>query len=83
MGEAKEVPMAEEYCYNEFLMNFFGAKNMKTREDKRMVKLAFLFLKLPFLDIYYEKNEHIHFLVHGHSSWFTFGLHLVRGPKAL
>ena len=40
------------------------------------------FFKLPFLDICY-KNQHIHILVHGHSSWSTFGLHLVRGPKAL
>ena len=51
---------------------------MKTREDK-MVKLEF-FSKLPFLK---EKNQHIHFLVHGHSSLSTFGLNLVRGPKVL
>jgi hypothetical protein len=31
----------------------------------------------------YQKNQHIRFLVHGHSSWFTFGLHLVRGAKSL
>jgi len=31
-----------------------------------------------------KKIQHIHFWVHGHSSsWSTFGLHLVRGPKAL
>ena len=43
-----------------------------------------LFWKLPVLDIYYKKiNQHIHFLVHGHSSWSTSGLHLMRGPKAL
>jgi hypothetical protein len=29
------------------------------------------------------KNQHIHFLVHGHSFGSTFILHLVRGPKAL
>ena len=27
-----------------------------------------------------KKNQHLHFLVHGHSSWSTFGLHLVKGP---
>ena len=40
-----------------------------------------VFSKLLFFDIY-QKNQDIHFLVHGHSSWFTFGLHLVRDPKA-
>ena len=40
-----------------------------------MAKLQLIFLsKLSFLDIL-NKNHHIHFLVHGHSSWFTFGLH--------
>ena len=28
-------------------------------------------------------NQHIHFLVHGHSSWPTFHLRLARGSKAL
>ena len=57
---------------------------MKIGEDTRMVKknLFFLNSKLSFLDIYLN-NQHIHFLVHGHSSWSMVGLHLVRGPKAL
>ena len=29
------------------------------------------------------KNKLIHFLVRGHFSWSTFGLHLVKGPKPL
>ena len=29
------------------------------------------------------KSPYIHLLLHGHSSWSTFGLHLVRGPMAL
>ena len=29
------------------------------------------------------KNQRLHFLVHGHSSWSTFGLHLGRGPNLL
>ena len=27
-------------------------------------------------------NQYVHFWVHGHSSWSTFGLHLVKDPKA-
>ena len=30
-----------------------------------------------------ENNQHIYLLVRGRSSWSTFGLHLVRGLKAL
>ena len=59
---------------------------MKTREDKRMVKLGIFFniFKISlFGHIFFIKNQHIHFLVHGHSSWSSFGLHLMRGPKAL
>ena len=40
------------------------------------------FPKLPSSYIYLKK-KHIHFLVHGHFTWSTFGLHLARGPKAL
>ena len=54
---------------------------MKTREDKRMVKLEF-FSKQLFWGIYKKKSTHS-LLVHGHTSWSTFGLHLVRDPKAL
>ena len=55
---------------------------MKTREDKRMVKLEFFSFKTTLLG-HVSKSKHIHFLVHGHSSWSTFDLHLVRGSKAL
>jgi hypothetical protein len=48
-----------------------------TREDKRMIKLEY-FSKLPFWGTY-KKNQRIYFLVHGHSSWSTFGLHRVGG----
>ena len=30
-----------------------------------------------------KKIQHIHFLLHGHFSWFMFVLGLVRGPKTL
>ena len=61
----------------------FAKEKLKTKENKRIVKFDFLFLsKLPFLGIYLKKSAHS-FLVHGHSSWSTFNLHLLRGPKAL
>ena len=45
---------------------------MKTREDKRMVKLDFLFLFQNCLfGTYIRSNDHV----------FTYSLHLVRGPK--
>jgi hypothetical protein len=40
-----------------------------------------IFFKLPFLGIYYKKNQHIHFLVHGQSSWSTSSLHPNAGPN--
>jgi hypothetical protein len=59
-------------------------------KDKRMVKLDFYFyfsffpFKTTFLRYIFYKNQHIHLLVHGHSSWSTFGLHLARAQiKAL
>ena len=57
---------------------------LSPREDWRMIKLELLFFlsKMPFLGhILLNKNRHIHFLVHGHSSWSTYGVHLVRGPR--
>ena len=50
---------------------------MKTRQDKRMVKLDSFSPKKPLLDMYY-KNKHIHCLVHNHSFWSTFYVHLVK-----
>ena len=66
--------------------SFFREEKMETREDKRMVELDFfLFQNCPFWTYIMKekKNPHIHFLVHSHSSWYKFGLHLVRDPKAL
>ena len=54
---------------------------MNTREDKRMVKLEKKFETVLFGYVF-KKLAHL-FLVHGHSSWFTFSLHLVKGPKTL
>ena len=73
--------MAQIYCYNKILMIFFWEEKTKTkRKHKEWSNL--IFFKLSFL-IYIKLNQQIHFLVHGHSSWSTFGSHLMRGPKAL
>ena len=71
-----------EKCY----YNNSSEEKMKTREDKRMVKLDFSFLfsqNCLFWAYIKNNNQHIHFLVHGHPSWSTVGVHLVRGPKTL
>jgi hypothetical protein len=31
--------------------------------------------------VMYKKNQHVYIVVHGHSSWSTFGLHIVKGPR--
>ena len=54
----------------------------KTRERSNLIVLIF-FQNCIFWAYFKKKNQHIHLLVHGHSSWSTFGLHLVRDPKAL
>ena len=79
-------------CLLKFKMKTSGNKKWRQLkpwwEDKRMVKLAFFYFfifipKLSFWDIYHI-NQCIHFSVHDHSSWSTFGLHLVmRSPKTL
>ena len=53
---------------------------MKTIEDKGMVKLEFFKISLSG---HILKNLAHSLLVHGHSSCSTFGLHQVRGAKAL
>ena len=43
--------MAKKFCYDNLFVNVFrGEEKLKTREDKRMVKLE-SYLKLPFLNI--------------------------------
>ena len=51
------------------LPNIFHSYDERREEEGEKVK--------------HEGNSQIHFLVHGHFSWSTSGLHLVRGPKAL
>ena len=72
--------MSLKYYFNE---TFLGEEKTKTREDKRMVELDLktkIPPKMPSLGKY-QKNQHIHVLVHGHFSWSTFGLHLVGGTN--
>ena len=60
--------MAEKCCCNDLFKELFeGEDKMTTREDKRMVKLERKNQNFPFW-AYVEKNQHIHFLVHGRSS---------------
>ena len=54
----------------------------KRREDKRMVQLE-CFQNYPFWTFFFLEISTVIFLMHGHSSWPTFGLHLVRCPKTL
>jgi hypothetical protein len=79
---SRKRPMAKKCYYNIILMIFLGEEKIKTREDKRMVKLYIFLSFIPtFFGHILKKTQHIHFLMHGHSSWSTFGLHLVRTLK--
>ena len=51
---------------------------MKTRQDKKMVKLDFFFnFKIALFGHFFNHDIHIWCMV------IPLGLHLVRGPKAL
>jgi hypothetical protein len=71
--------MTKKCCYNNNFNEFIGEEMMRTRDDKRMVKIDF-FSKLPFLEHILKKITHSHFgawsflLIH---IWFTHG----EGPK--
>jgi hypothetical protein len=56
---------------------------MKTREEKTMVTLIFIFIFRKYPSWAYIKKINTSTLVHDHSSCSTFDLHLVRGLKAL
>jgi hypothetical protein len=60
-------------------MKFVGeVKDEDKRRQQKMIKLSF-FKNYPFGT--YIKKISTHFLVHGHSSWSTFSLHLVGDSK--
>ena len=77
--------MAKKWCYNEFFYLFLGGgeEKMKAREDKRMIKLEFNFLKISLFGYVLKQYQHIHFWVYDHPSQSKFGVHLVRGPKTM
>jgi hypothetical protein len=61
--------MAKKCCYNIILMIYFsGEEKIKTREDKRMIKLDIFLSFIPtFFGHTLKKTQHIHFLVHAWS----------------
>jgi hypothetical protein len=65
--------------YNILLFSH-GKEKMKRREENGQNYIVF-FNSALFGHIL--NNHQIHFLMHSHSSWSTFSLHLVRGPKTL
>ena len=54
-------------------------RQVKPKRRQEYGQTWIFFHKSPFWACI--KIQHIHFLVQGHSSWSTFGLHLVRGPR--
>ena len=59
-----------------FMNNFLTDEKMKTREWSNLN-----FSKTALLKHTFKKISTFTFLVHDYSSWTTFDLHLVRGPK--
>ena len=78
----RQGPMAKKWRYDKKIneIMFWGRED---EDKKRQENDQTLFCFKCLFWAYLKKNQHFHFLVHGHSSWSTFGLHLVRGPKAL
>ena len=76
-------PVTEKCCYNKFLIDFFwGDEKTKTRKDKKMVKLYFLFfLKIASFGHILKKPTHSCFDCMVIPLSPTFGLHLVRAQR--
>ena len=56
----------------------------KREEEGEKVKHIQNFQNCPFWTyIFFIENQHMHFWVHGHFSWSTISVHLVRRPKTL
>ena len=87
----RQGPMAKKCCYNKtsiilyiYIYNFnliLGREDEDKRGQANGQTWIIIFI-IALLEIFKKINTFI-VLVHGHSSWSTFGLHLVRGPKAL
>ena len=80
----RQGPVIEKCCLNNVLMICLfcggGIEDEDTWRQKNDQTWFFIPSHLPFEGIFFL-NQHIHFFVHGHSSWSTFTLHLVRGPN--
>ena len=72
-GRGKRGPMKEKCCYkSNFDELFLGEEKME--ENGQSWLYCFKIVLLGHI----LQIQHICFMVHGHSSWSTFGLHLVR-----
>jgi hypothetical protein len=61
-----------------------GPTSFAVGKAKEPYIIFFLFFQnYPFWTCGWKKTSTLTFLVHGYSSWSTFGLHLVRGPNTL
>ena len=98
MGEAKEVHslqmsggMAKNvvliliyFLFLKFIFQTFFIVMRKDGKKKRRRSNLKGISKTTLFDIYLKKKStHPLYDAHGHFSWSTLGLHLVRGPKAL
>ena len=81
----RQKPMAHKCCYSKNIQwNLFREETMKTRWRQRNDQTWFNYIsKCLFCAYCIFKIKTFIFLVHGHSSRFTFGLHLVRGQNIL
>ena len=74
-----------ENCCEKICKPHLNTFNKKWRQEKpkrrQKYEPTWIFAKKCPFWAYIRRNQHIHYLKHGHSSWFTFGLPSV-GPKA-
>ena len=68
------------FYFNFLMTNGFYSYEERREEEGEKVKPEEKFPKLPFLDIYL-KNQHLHFLMHGHFSWSTSSFTSSQGPN--
>ena len=79
--EKRQGPMAKKSCHESFQWNIFSGNE---NEDKKRQKngQTWIFFTIVLFGHIFNKSTHS-LLVHGHTSWSTSGLHLVRGSKTL
>ena len=82
-GRKRQGPMAKKLLLSKKFNDFFlrGKRRWIQEKTKYSSNSTFFFFKTALFGQILNKNQHMYFLVHSHSSWSTFGLHLVRGPK--